>query len=69
MLKKMRWHFISAAMIAFFIVVIGLLCIINVWNYGEVAKGKDEIIQTIIKLENDRVPSKPRPPIPPMSLS
>ena len=64
MIKKMRWRFILAAMAAFSAVVVGLLCIINIWNYGEVARRQDEIIQTIVTLEKGSVPSKPKPPVP-----
>ncbi len=63
MLRKMRWRFICAAMIAFSIVVIGLLCIINIGNYRDVARRQDEIIQSLIQAENDKAPPKERPRI------
>ncbi len=61
MLKKMRKRFILAAMAAFSAVVIGLLCIVNIWNYREVTKRQDETIQTILNFENNSQPDSPPP--------
>lgn len=69
MLKKMRWRFISAAMMAFSVVVAALLCIINIWNYKDVTNRQDEIIQTIIDIENSSPPIKSKPPIPHQGFS
>ncbi len=69
MLKKMRKRFIIAAMTAFSAVIIGLLCIINIWNYKEVSKRQDEILQTIINLETNNQSSPITPPFPHQGFS
>lgn len=56
MLKKMRWRFIGASMGAFTAVVIVLLCIINIWNYGRITRQQDETLQMLLKFENDSKP-------------
>lgn len=53
MLNKMRWRFIGAAMLAFFAVMVTLLCFIHVWNYREIAVQQDETLQRL--MEVDRV--------------
>lgn len=40
MLKKMRWHFILAAMLAVFIMLVAVLAGINVWNYTQLRKSR-----------------------------
>ena len=45
MLKKMRWHFILAAMLAVFIMLVAVLAGINVWNYHTTAERADQRIQ------------------------
>lgn len=52
MLKKMRWRFIGAAMIAFTAVVVVLLCFINIWNYSSMTRQQDETLELL--LEADR---------------
>ena len=58
MLKKMRWHFILAAMAAVFIMLAAVLTGINVWNYHTTAKRADQRIQEIYDFEVE----KPAPP-------
>ena len=53
MLKKMRWHFILAAMLAVFIM---LVAGINVWNYHTTAERADQRIQEIYGFESGKVP-------------
>ena len=51
MLKKMRWHFILAAMAAVFIMLVTVLTGINLWNYHTTAKRADQRIQEIFDFE------------------
>ena len=51
MLKKMRWHFILAAMLAVFIMLVTVLAVINVWNYHTTAVRADQRIQEIYHFE------------------
>ena len=51
MLKKMRWHFILAAMAAVFIMLVAVLAGINVWNYHNTASRADQRIQEIYTFE------------------
>lgn len=51
MLKKMRWHFILAAMLAVFIMLATILAGINVWNYYTTAERADLRIQEIYDFE------------------
>ena len=51
MLKKMRWHFILAAMAAVFIMLATVLTGINLWNYHTTAKRADQRIQEIFDFE------------------
>ena len=51
MLKKMRWHFILAAMAAVFIMLAAVVTGINVWNYHTTAKRADQRIQEIFDFE------------------
>lgn len=51
MLKKMRWHFILAAMAAVFIMLVVVLAGINVWNYHNTASHADQRIQEIYTFE------------------
>ncbi len=69
MLKKMRWRFISAAMLAFSVVVVALLCIINIWNYREVTKRQDDTIRMITDIEHSGPPIMANPPIPHQGFS
>ena len=52
MLKKMRWHFILAAMLAVFIMLVAVLAGINVWNYHTTAERADQRIQEIYGFES-----------------
>ena len=56
MLKKMRWHFILAAMLAVFIMLVAVLAGINVWNYHTTAERADQRIQEISGFESGKVP-------------
>lgn len=56
MLKKMRWHFILAAMLAVFIMLVAVLAGINVWNYHTTAERADQRIQEIYGFESGKVP-------------
>lgn len=56
MLKKMRWHFILAAMLAVFIMIVAVLAGINVWNYHTTAERADQRIQEIYGFESGKVP-------------
>lgn len=56
MLKKMRWHFILAAMLAVFIMLVAVLAGINVWNYHTTAERADQQIQEIYGFESGKVP-------------
>lgn len=51
MLKKMRWHFILAAMLAVFIMLAVVLTGINGWNYYTTSKRADERIEEIFVFE------------------
>ncbi len=51
MLKKMRWHFILAAMAAVFIMLVVVLAGINLWNYHNTASRTDQRIQEIYTFE------------------
>ena len=56
MRKKMRWHFILAAMLAVFIMLVAVLAGINVWNYHTTAERADQRIQEIYGFESGKVP-------------
>ena len=56
MLKKMRWHFILAAMLAVFIMLVAVLAGINVCNYHTTAERADQRIQEIYGFESGKVP-------------
>ena len=43
MLRKMRWRFVGAAMVAFTAVVLVLLCCINRRGKRIIPRGKDEL--------------------------
>ena len=47
MLKKMRRRFIVSAMAAFCAVILLLLCVINVWNYHNVAAQQDRTLSQL----------------------
>lgn len=49
MLKKMRWRFIVAAMIAFCAVVLILLCAINIWNYNITVEQQDYMLERLLE--------------------
>lgn len=51
MLKKMRWHFILAAMLAVFIMLVVVLTGINGWNSYTTSKRADERIEEIYAFE------------------
>ena len=59
MLKKMRWHFILAAMLAVFIMLTVVLAGINVWNSYTIAKRADERIEEIYAFEIGTPNSQP----------
>ena len=60
MLKKLRWRFITVAMIAFSTVIIALLLIINISTYSSITHQQDETLQLLTKMETDRkVPFSP----------
>ena len=59
MLKKMRWHFILAAMLAVFIMLTVVLAGINVWNSYTTAKRADERIEEIYAFEIGTPNSQP----------
>ncbi len=66
MLRKMRWRFIGAAMSAFLTVILVLLCVINIWNYQNVTKQQDQILQMLLEQEKfDRNPpeNQGKPPM------
>ena len=63
MLKKMRWHFILAAMAAVFIMLAAVVTGINVWNYHTTAKRADQRILEIFDFEVEKGNmSEPAPP-------
>lgn len=65
MLKKMRWRFIGAAMVAFTTVVLALLCCINIWNYRNMAARLDNTLAVLYEIgENGLVlaPQQEKPP-------
>lgn len=67
MLKKMRWRFIRAAMVAFTVVVLALLFIVNIWNYGNITRQQDETLQLLMESEAEGKPpfgADFRPPAP-----
>ena len=47
MLKKMRRRFIVSAMAAFCAVILLLLCVVNVWNYHNVAAQQDRTLSQL----------------------
>ncbi len=65
MLKKMRWRFIGAAMVAFTTVVLALLCCINIWNYRNMTARLDNTLAVLYEIgENGLVlaPQQEKPP-------
>lgn len=65
MLKKMRWRFIGAAMIAFTAVVLTLLCCINIWNYWNMTARLDNTLAVLYEIDEkglDLVPQQEKPP-------
>ena len=62
MLKKMRWHFIAAAMAAFSSVILILLCIINFWNIQSTVHQLDDTLTLLSDMDgNTAPPSAPAP--------
>ncbi len=55
MLKKIRWRFIQTGMLAFLIVILSLLCLVNVWNYASVTNGQDNILQSLYQAKKDGI--------------
>ena len=51
MLKKMRWRFIGAAMIAFTAVVLTLLGCVNIWNYCNITAQLDQTLAALYEVE------------------
>ena len=60
MLKKMRWRFIGASMAAFLTVIIGLVCLVNVWNYFSVVRQLNDTLETLSVTEPQNPPG-PQP--------
>ncbi len=56
MLKKLRRRFIAAAMAAFTSVVLVLLCIVNLWNYGNVTRQQDDTLDMLSRFEKEGKP-------------
>lgn len=56
MLKKLRWRFIGAAMAAISAVVLGLVCVVNVWYYQSVAADQDEVLLLLLEADT-RLPT------------
>lgn len=54
MLKKLRWRFITVAMVAFSTVIIALLLIINISTYYSITHQQNEALQMLIKLETEK---------------
>lgn len=54
MLKKIRWRFIGAAMLAFFLVIFLLGSLVNIVNYYVVTGRNDETIRYILEFEHKR---------------
>lgn len=50
MLKKMRWRFIGAAMMAFTTVVLSLLGCVNIWNYCNIISQLDNTLTTLYEV-------------------
>lgn len=67
MLKKLRWRFITVAMIAFSTVIIALLLIINISTYSSITHQQDDTLQMLAKMETaKKIPFSPDFfPIPP----
>ena len=51
MLKKMRWRFIGAAMIAFTAVVLTLLGCVNIWNYWNITTQLDNTLTILYEVD------------------
>lgn len=66
MIKKLRWRFISLAMIAFTLVVLVILFAINLRNYQNVTKHQDDTLEMLVEnRQGDRPPIVPgKSPIP-----
>ena len=62
MIKKLRWRFISLAMIAFTVVVLVVLFTINFWNYQNVTRNQDNTLEMLIL--NRQIDKILVPPIP-----
>lgn len=65
MLRKMRWRFIGAAMVAFTTVVLALLCCINIWNYWNMTVQLDNTLTVLYEIDEeglDLVPQREKPP-------
>lgn len=56
MLKKLRRRFIGAAMAAFTSVVLVLLCVVNLWNYGNVTRQQDDTLKMLSRFEKEGKP-------------
>ena len=60
MLKKLRWRFITVAMIAFSTVMIVLLLIINIATYSNITHQLDETLHMLSKMETEyKIPVSP----------
>lgn len=71
MLKKLRWRFITVAMIAFSAVIIVLLFIINISTYCNITRQQNETLQMLTKMELEKkkpvLPQSPQVPQSPQS--
>lgn len=53
MLKKMRWHFIRAAMIAFGTVIFLLMCAVNLWSYHIMVQQQDSTLYLLYDFDQE----------------
>lgn len=71
MLKKMRWRFIGAAQAAFTAVVVILLVVVNLWNYGSVTNQQDSTLEKLLEADQKgdiKAGEKDVPPLDNMEL-
>ncbi len=59
MLKKIRWRFIQTSMLAFLVVILSLLCLVNVWNYISITKSQDSILSSLYQAKLDGISGSP----------
>lgn len=56
----MRWRFIGASMAAFLTVIIGLVCLVNMWNYFSVVRQLNDTLEMLSMTEPQNPPG-PQP--------